>query len=432
MSKSYGNYQDPLESFKQFGGDAVRLLSLTSPVVYGGDVSVKEETFLEMVKKVLNPLWNAFYFFTTYANIDGFTIDQADHSRNNILDQWVMSELHSVICEVDKSLSVYNMQAATAPLVKFLDNLTNWYIRRSRRRFWKSGSDSDKLQAYTTLYHVLTTFCQVAAPFMPFITEYIYRELTGSRENNSVHLTDFPKADKEVVNVELSETMARVQDIIRIGLSWRAQRNIRVRQPLASITIGEEVSQYYKDIIAEEMNVKKVIIDPSINETVTKICKPNGRLIGPKYGKDVKMIIAEAKQGNFEEHDDGTVTVAHFRLQADEFEISYIKKDDTLDIEVDKGIVVSVDGNITPDLELEGYTRDLVRFIQDARKEAGYDIADRISLSLKGDLAADIVGSFGVYLQDETLSSLDSDLSNGDIEKEVELGDKKVVFVLKK
>lgn len=216
--------------------------------------------------------------------------------------------------------------------MKFLDNLTNWYIRRSRRRFWKSESDADKLQAYTTLYHVLTTFCQIAAPYMPFITEYIYKALTNEE---SVHLTYYPVSNKETINEDLSATMARVQEIIRIGLSWRARHNIRVRQPLPSLTIGVEVDEYFVSIISEELNVKQVLIDTSINEAVTKICKPNGRLIGPKFGKDVKTIISEAKSGNFQEHDDGSVSVAHFVLQPEEFEISYIKKDPDLDIEVE-------------------------------------------------------------------------------------------------
>jgi len=188
-------------------------------------------------------------------------------------------------------MDTYEVTEATRPIVKFMDNLTNWYIRRSRKRFWKSENDGDKIQAYETLYEVLVTLCKVMSPFTPFVTEHIYKNLTGEE---SLHLTDFPIADLSLVDTELNEDMALVQKIINLGLSLRTRQKIRVRQPLQSISIGEKLSEYYKEIIKEELNVKEILIVDS-SSIAQKICKPNGRLIGPKFGKEVKEIIAQAK-----------------------------------------------------------------------------------------------------------------------------------------
>jgi len=202
-------------------------------------------------------------------------------------------------------MNTYEVTDATRPIVRFMDNLTNWYIRRSRKRFWKSENDGDKMQAYETLYEVLVTLTKVMAPFTPFVTENIFKSLTGKE---SVHLEDFPIADESLIDAELNEAMDICQKVINLGLSLRTAQKIRVRQPLQSISIGFELSDYYKDIIKEELNVKEVnTVDSS--SIAQKICKPNGRLIGPKFGKDVKNIISEAKSGNFEIIDENTVKV---------------------------------------------------------------------------------------------------------------------------
>lgn len=199
----------------------------------------------------------------------------------------------------------YEITDATRPIVKFMDKLTNWYIRRSRKRFWKSENDTDKMEAYETLYEVLVNVSQIIAPFMPFVTEEIYKNLTG---NESVHLTDFPVSDSSLIDEKLNKDMDVCQKIINLGLSLRTAQKIRVRQPLQSISIGIQLSEYYKDIIKEELNVKEVL-EVESSSIASKICKPNGRLIGPKFGKDVKFIISQAKAGNFEEIDENTVKV---------------------------------------------------------------------------------------------------------------------------
>jgi isoleucyl-tRNA synthetase len=264
----------------------------------------KEEGILEVVKKVILPLWNTYSFFTTYANIDNFE-PKGISSRSNPLDTWIISETNKLIADVEAGMENYEVTDATRPIVKFMDQLTNWYIRRSRKRFWKSENDSDKMEAYETLYEVLVKLSQVVAPFMPFVTEEIYKNLTNE---GSVHLSDFPKADSSLIDEKLNADMDLCQKVINLGLSLRTAQKIRVRQPLQSISIGENLSNYYKDIIKEELNIKEVI-EVESSSIAKKICKPNGRLIGPKFGKDVKQIMTEAKSGNFEEVDENTVKV---------------------------------------------------------------------------------------------------------------------------
>lgn len=192
-------------------------------------------------------------------------------------------------------------------LGNFLDDLTNRYIRRSRRRFWKEEEDQDKKDAYATLYYALVNFCQVAAPFMPFVTEYIYQVLTGKE---SVHLTDWPTAHLQDTDKELLQKTKQAQDVISIVLAARSRKNIRVRQPLQSVTIGVEIDEYFQAIVADECNVKEVSIDATINALVTKICKPDGKYVGETFGAKTKEIFAAAKSGNFTENEDGSVTVA--------------------------------------------------------------------------------------------------------------------------
>jgi isoleucyl-tRNA synthetase len=233
MSKSYGNYPDPKATIQKYGADAIRFYMANSPLLNGGNMDFKEEGIVEVIKKVILPMWNTYSFFTTYANIDKFT-PTGKSGRNNPLDVWMISETNKLVADVTKGMETYEITDATRPIVKFMDNLTNWYIRRSRKRFWKSENDGDKLEAYETLYEVLVTLSQVVAPFMPFITEEMYKNLTG---NESVHLSDFPVPDTGLIDTQLNEDMDLCQKIINLGLSLRTNSKMRVRQPLKSISI---------------------------------------------------------------------------------------------------------------------------------------------------------------------------------------------------
>lgn len=429
MSKSYGNYPDPKITIQKYGADSIRFYMMNSPLLSGNNMSFKEDGIEEVIKKVMLPLWNTYSFFTTYANIDNFC-PTWKYKRENPLDIWIFSELSKLIADVDTNLSNYRIAEASRVIPKFMDNLTNWYIRRSRKRFWKSDTDIDKIGAYETLYEVLVTVSKVIAPFMPFIAENIYKNLTGEK---SVHLTDFPTAQKKLIKSDLNTDMDVTQKVINLGLSWRASNKIRVRQPLPSITIGEKLSTYYTDIIKEELNIKAVhIIDAS--QIAKKICKPNGRTIGPKFASNVKFIISEAKAGNFTELDDGKVQVGEFVLDPEDFEIAFETTDGQANIESGFGMVIAMDGTISEELKLEWYARDIIRQIQEARKEADYNVDDRIEISINSqneDLQRS-VNTFKEYITYETLSTLIENISSPDLEKEIDLEEVQFTLKLKK
>ena len=437
MSKSLGNFPDPKPTFEQYWWDAVRMSILTTPLFNGGDMSFSEELILEALKQNILPLWNAFWFFVTYANIDNWSVSDSKEalyqaqSSDNRLDQWILWELQTFITTIDEDLANYDLTHSSRQINKFLENLTNWYIRRSRRRFRKSDSDSDKSFAYATLYTVLTQFSLTASPFMPIITEYIWRTLTGDTQINSVHLQDFPSLELSA-NKELSDQMNAAQDIVRMGLAARGKKNIRVRQPLSNLILWISLDQYYLDIIAEELNMKSVHSDPSLNTHVTKICKPDGKVIGQLFWWATKDIFALAKSGQFVEGSDGTVVVGEWLLPAWSYEISYIKTDESEDIEVDNGIVMKIDWIITPELEREWYARDLIRSIQDARKEINYDIADRIQLEITWSYAEELINHHGATIQEETLSTIIYGWADYDITKDLTLGDHTITLCLKK
>jgi len=320
-----------------------------------------------------------------------------------------------------------------------MDDLTNWYIRRSRRRFWKSENDGDKMEAYETLYHVLVTLTKVMAPITPMISEAVYRGLTGGE---SVHLERFPECTTKNISDSLEADMQRVREIITLGLALRGQKKIRVRQPLASITIGENLSEYFQEIIREELNVKEVKIE-DMSHVARKICKPNAKLIGPRFGKAVQDVIVQAKSGNFQELADGRIQIytpdkgggeaGGFILEEREYEIAYEPLEGvSLDVMSGTGMVIAMNTIITEELELEGYARDLVRVIQDLRKDAGYEVSDRVRVALNGEKMDKILSLFSDYITSETLSVIDSDLVEGDISREMDVEGIMVKVVVKR
>ena len=426
MSKSLNNYPDPKIIFDKYGADAMRFYLMNSPVVEAQDFRFAEAGVEEVVKKVLLPLWNTYYFFTTYANIDNFVPKGLPSKLDNNLDVWLISELNTLSKEVGEGLEAYKLADAARPILAFMDNLTNWYIRRSRKRFWKSENDGDKMQAYETLYYTLVETTKIIAPFMPFMSEYMYKNLTG---RESVHLDMFPVADEKLIDSGLSEDTAKVQNIITLGLAWRANNKVRVRQPLQSITITTQLPEYFREILREELNVKEVLVVDG-SSIASQICKPNGRAIGPKFGKDVKFIMSEAKSGNFKELPNWNVKVGDFELEAWDFELVFEVKDSELKIEAGYGIVVAMDDDISPELKLEWDARDIVRHIQEARKEAGYEVDDRITINILTPNLDDILKAYNI--ESETLSTLDTDLGIWDLEKDIEIEGGMVKIILKK
>jgi isoleucyl-tRNA synthetase len=420
MSKRLKNYPDPNYILDAYGADALRFYLMNSPVVKADDMRFSEKGVSDVVRNFILPIWNSYSFFVTYANIDKWSPSAESAIREsrstNKLDKWILSLLNELIATEIKLMEAYDLQKASNAIYSFVDSLTNWYIRRSRRRFWKSEDDEDKKMAYQTLYTVLTKLCRVIAPFTPFISEEIYRNLT---DGESVHLTRYPSPESADRNPRLMEEMFLSKTIVSLGLCARAKKKIKVRQPLAlaKIALGDQFDKnVIKDqieTIKEELNVKELVIIKNPGELATVIAKPNAKLLGPKYGKDIQAIIMTAKDGKFERLENGNIKVLGFELLPEEIEIGYMGKEG-FDIETEAGILVALDTVITPELELEGQARDIVRQIQEMRKSANYRVDDRIRIAIIG-AKNGLVDKFGDYIKAETLAtSIENDIEEPD------------------
>ncbi|MDD2693842.1 MAG: class I tRNA ligase family protein [Candidatus Gracilibacteria bacterium] len=605
MSKSYGNYPDPRATIEKYGADPIRFYMLNSPLLSGGDMDFKEEGIMETIKGVMLPIWNTYSFFTTYANIDGWTQDETEiwftrhaESESNViqkmsdgtddpkltekgreqaknageklreqgknfdviiytdrvrtydtariigteigfigeyivhdgfaeqsageyanktlqeiatmkglptdtshvelrkiyknnsaenleqfekrilaayedvlakykgkrvliiahagtprpilanymgmdketanynttihnadpfrlattkivnpLDRWILSKLQVLIGQVHDAMEGYDISRACRAIVDYMDELTNWYVRLSRRRFWGSDMTDDKKSGYETLHTVLVEVSKLLAPYMPFLAESIFQGLT---RKESVHLEYVTFPNRHLISSDLNRDMEICEHIVSLGLALRSRKNIRVRQPLQSVTITQELDEYYQSIIRDELNVKEVRFE-NPERLAKKICKPDARKIGPKYGKDVQKVIMEAKNGNFVEKENGIVDVSGFILERGEYTMEYLPLEGVGDVEGGYGMVISLDMNITESLKLEGYARDLIRAIQEMRKEADYQVTDRISLHIFGEKHEEILASFGEMIQSETLATIAPLMVNPDLQKEVEI-----------
>ena len=266
MSKKLKNYPDPMAILDKYGSDTLRYYLLSSPGVAAENLSFSERELGDIQRSVFRMLWNSYSFFMTYASIDQWSPKEDDTPSTNLLDRWLLSELQLLIKEVNDAMKDYELNRAIRALTPFVDNLSNWYIRRSRKRFWKSEDDGDKEDAYTTLYEVLTTFSKAMAPFMPFLSEEIYRNLTGKP---SVHLADFPEADSERIDSDLNKAMQATRVLVTEGLKLRADAKIKVRQPLGAVRIkNQELGEELQEILREELNVKNVLVDASLSQEI--------------------------------------------------------------------------------------------------------------------------------------------------------------------
>ncbi len=444
MSKSKKNFPDPHEVFEKYGVDAVRFTLMNSPVVRADDLRFSEKAVLENVKSVFLPLWNAYSFFVTYANIDGWEPPKViqDIESFEKLDRWILAELRELIRKVTESMEVYEILSATREIPLFLEKLTNGYIRRSRRRFWKSGMEKDKAEAFATLHIVLTKLCQVLAPFSPFLPEHIYRNLT---KEESVHLTDFPDFKDFPDDPALRQEFDVMDTIISLGLSIRAGKKIKVRQPLskAELYLPKEIPfsviEANRDVIEKELNVKSLDLIESAEKIASKMVKPNAAILGPRLGKAMQGVICDAREGKYLEKEGGIEIAGNF-LEAGTYTIEYVSHEG-FDVASEKGIVIALDTEVTEELQKEGYVRDLVRQIQEMRKEAGFDVADRIFVSIAGDddlleifktsselISTEVLAKqigFGKHMQKNMFEMCD-------YEKDVEIEGKKLQVLLKK
>lgn len=378
LSKSLGNFTDPSEQIEKCGADAVRLFILGSNFLKAEPVSVDMagKVFTEATKNILTPLWNAYHFFTLYANAGNITAHE-NATPDGALDKYIIAELNALISVVGAALDEYKPDVAVKEFVRFLDVLNNWYIRRSRERFW----DEDQ-GAFDTLYTVLTTLCRAMAPFTPFISDYIYRNLTGAE---SVHLQSFPDAtdyDKKIV-----DNMRRVQMVVSVGKQLREQYKLRNRLPLNKLTVaGADLSEY-GDIIRDELNVKQIEFTDNVNTVADAFVYLITPKIGARLGGALKQIIPAVKQGNYEIRDD-KLYVDAYELNSDEFENRLTVRDGVTGAALpDNTAVVVLDTEINSELVAEGLANDALRFIQDSRKVAGLDVSDRINLEYSADPA---------------------------------------------
>ncbi|MFH1284215.1 MAG: isoleucine--tRNA ligase [Candidatus Peregrinibacteria bacterium] len=439
LSKRKKNYPDPNVLFDTMGVDSVRYLLCSSTAPLAEDVRFSEDHVDEVVKKFTLTLWNTYSFFVTYANIDKFEPDK-DYGAfvpEHKLDKWILSELHSLIKTVTEQMDDYNLTRSTRPMLDFLDNLSNWYVRRSRRRFWKSENDGDKSQAYQTLYIVLTEFCKLLSPFMPYIADEIYQNLTGEK---SVHLADWPVESSGMISEDLNKEIHLVRLIVNLGHSVRAHAKIKVRQPLSKVGVAlpKEMDasfvQAQKDVILEELNVKNLEIIEEASDIVEQSVVPNAKLLGPKYGADVQFIIKEIKSGKFEVLGDGRVKVGNFTLEQDEVEIGF-KGKEGFDAAGAEGVSVALDTTVTDELKKEGYAREIVRCVQEMRKDADYQVDDRIYVSIETEGEVEVaVTEFADYIKSETLA--DELQQSGDIpwdrEKKIEVDGNSVKIAVRK
>lgn len=277
MSKSYGNYPDPRETIEKYGADAIRFYLMSGPIMRGEDMNFSESGIQESIKRVLLPLWNSYVFFATYANIDGWEFMDYSTKKTHELDIWIISQLHTLIRDVRNAMDSYDTQKTGDLVMSFLDGLNNWYIRRNRRRFWKSELDADKKSAYETLHEVLVTLTKLLAPICPFITEHLYQSLLNTQD--SVHLTDYPVVDESLINLAVNQKMTDLQALTNLGLAIRGREKLRVRQPLRSATITLDLDVDARAVLAEELNVKDILISHDVSESVTITYSPDAKKI---------------------------------------------------------------------------------------------------------------------------------------------------------
>ena len=421
FSKSLRNFVDPSEQIEQYGAEAVRLFILGSNFMKAEPVPVDNsgKVFAESIKTILMPLWNAYHFFTLYANAGNITATEITNPTN-VLDKYILAELNVLIDAVYKSLTEYKPDSAIKEFVRFLDILNNWYIRRGRARFWDEEQD-----AFDTLYTVLVTLCQVLAPFAPFVSEYIWRNLTGGE---SVHLTDFPAAN--ITDMSIVCDMRMVQSIVSTGKQLREQYKLRNRLPLNSLTVAGANMPDYADIIQDELNVKSVVFQESFGDVADSFVYLITPKIGARLGGALKEIIPSVKRGDYELVGDKLVA-AGYELNSDEFEMRLTVRNGVSGAALsDNTAVVVLDTETNAELVAEGLANDALRFIQDTRKAAGLDVSDRIILTYSADPA--LANAMETHKKRIMREALVVDMVSGDGEYETEIEGYKLTISVKK
>ncbi|MBQ8689473.1 MAG: isoleucine--tRNA ligase [Clostridia bacterium] len=446
MSKSKGNAVDPFEALETYGADAIRWYFYSNsapwlPNRFFGDAVVEGQ------RKFMGTLWNTYAFYVLYANIDGFDPTKYTLNKKSLsaMDRWILSKLNSAVKSVDEYLGTYKITEASRVLERFVDDLSNWYVRRSRERFWVKDMPEDKVNAYMTLYNCLVTVAKISAPMIPFMTEDIYRNLVCSVDKSapeSIHLCDYPVADEELIDKALEENMDEVVDVVVLGRACRNAANIKNRQPVSKMYVKAEraLDASFVAIIAEELNVKSVEFTDNVREFTTYSFKPQLRTVGPKYGKHLGFIrgALASVDGNaaMDELDaNGYIEFENagekIQLTKDDLLIEMTKKDGFESLG-DKGVTVVIDKRLTPELIEEGNVREIISKIQTMRKDSGFEVMDRIKVAFSGnDTVIAIAMRNSIEIADETLAD---SVSEGVLEfsKEWNINGEKVTISVQK
>ncbi|MCK5267793.1 MAG: class I tRNA ligase family protein, partial [Spirochaetes bacterium] len=421
MSKRLKNYPEVNQIFDSYGADALRIYLMNSALVKAEEMNFSERGVKEVTRMLQLPLWNSYSFFVTYANIDNWD-PQKDmmgfDKINNPLDKWILSSTEKLVDEVTRQMDSYDLQRAIRPFLLFIDQLTNWYIRRSRRRFWKSDMDDEKKGAYSTLYRVLIRLVKVMAPFTPFIADAIYLGLRTEEQPESVHLCDYPVSEEKMRDNDLEREMDLAMRTVSMGRALRGQHKIRVRQPLSEIHLittdvkEKAVLKKLDTLVREELNVKQVIFNEKEEDLVTLSAKANYKELGSRLGKNMKtaagLISAftmddiktlqngksiNIKDGDFSE-DIGFKDILIDRKERDGL---FVINDNTL--------TVALNAELNDELIQEGLAREIVHHVQNMRKSAGFEVTDRIKLGIGGDnRIGEVMDLFSDYIKNEVLA----------------------------
>ena len=406
MSKSKGNAVDPMEALNKYGADAIRWYFYTNSAPWLPN-RFHEDAVLEGQRKFMGTLWNTYAFYVLYANIDNFDPTQysLEYDKLAVMDKWLLSKLNTAVKTTDENLGNYRIPEAARALSEFVDDMSNWYVRRSRERFWAKGMEQDKINAYMTLYTALVTICKAAAPMIPFMTEDIYQNLVRSVDKTapeSIHLCDFPAVDEKMIDTELENDMDEVLKIVVLGRAARNSANIKNRQPIGNMYVkaNKALSDFYKEIIEDELNVKAVTFKDDVSEFSDYVFKPQLKTVGPKYGKHLNAIREYLSNVNGREAMNTLKTEGALKFEADGTEVSLAEEDllietaksDDYVTEADAVVTVVLDIQLTEELLEEGFVREIISKVQTMRKEAGFEVMDKITISVaNNDKVAEIM-----------------------------------------
>ena len=447
MSKSKGNAVDPFDALARYGADAIRWYFYINsapwlPNRFHGDAVVEGQ------RKFMGTLWNTYAFYVLYAEIDGFdpTKYTLDYDKLPVMDKWLLSKLNSCVAAVDNNLANYRIPETAKALQNFVDEMSNWYVRRSRARFWAKGMEQDKINAYMTLYTALVTIAKAAAPMIPFMTEDIYQNLVKSVNKEapeSIHLCDFPTVKEEWIDKELEDNMEEVLSIVVLGRAACNASAMKNRQPIGKMFVSGagELSDFYKEIIEDELNVKLVEFSDDVSEFTSYTFKPQMRILGPKYGKKLGMIgktlaSVDGSAAKKQLDTEGVLTIEvdgdKIELTPEELLITMTQKDGYVS-QADRGITVVLDTNLTPELIEEGFVREIISKIQTMRKEAGFEVTDHITVSACGnDKIRQIMDKHGEEIKKDVLADdITFDVEKG-YSKEWNINKEKVVLCVEK